>query len=283
MGPAHANAGRGQWFRAALGRPATITALVLGTSAALVLGAAFGGSRYALLAPAAVVGVIVAAAWWTADARADAAFWKHVADSFGYVPGLHPAVPEHTTPLLHAGDRRRFRHPLKGPLGETGLIAGLAQYRYEVRHDSKKGEDTWTRYDFTVCTVEIAGGMHLLPGVYLRARRGLLDRVNHDWLRGRALARVELESQAFNDAYELLVTREQDHGRLRELFDPRTIVWLAEHPLRPRFEYRAGFLTVYVPGRLEDMGRLVWLLETAERIASRIAEETAEAEVAARG
>ena len=52
----------------------------------------------------------------------------------------------------------------------------------------------------------------------------------------------------FNDAYELLVTREQDDGRVRELFDPKTIVWLAEHPLRPHFEFRAGFLCVYVPG-----------------------------------
>ena len=64
---------------------------------------------------------------------------------------------------------------------------------------------------------------------------------------------------------------------MRELFDPKTIVWLAEHPLRPHFEFRAGFLVVYVPGSVEDLGRLVWLLEAAERIATRVRAEITEA------
>ena len=91
------------------------------------------------------------------------------------------------------------------------------------------------------------------------------------------LREVELESTDFNDAYELLVANEQDDGRLRELFDPKTIVWLAEHPLCPQFEFRAGFLVVYVPGYLEDLGRVVWLLEAAERLAGRVQTEITEA------
>ena len=111
----------------------------------------------------------------------------------------------------------------------------------------------------------------MFPGVYLREKRGLLERVGgHDWLRGRRLREVELESTEFNETYELQVAREQDDGRLRELFDPKTIVWLQDHPLRPHIEYRAGFLVVYVPGFIEDMGRVVWLLEAAERIAERV-------------
>jgi hypothetical protein len=81
----------------------------------------------------------------------------------------------------------------------------------------------------------------------------------------------------FTAAYELLLTPEQDDGPARELFDPKTIVWLTEHPLRPHFELRAGFLVVYVPGHLEDLGRIVWLLEAAERIAGRVRAEVAEA------
>ena len=283
MGPANANAGRTEWFRAHMGRPATITALVVGASAALLLGAAFGGPVWAALAPLGVIVAVVGGAWWTADRRAENAFWKHVAESLGYQPFFDPHALETTTPLLHAGDRRIWRHELTGPLGDSGLTAQLAQYRYDVKRDNDKGPETWTQYRFTVCLVELEAGMELFKGVYLRGRRGLVGRIEHDWLRGRRLEDVELESEAFNDAYELLVAPEQDRGRLRELFDPRTIVWLAEHPLRPHFEFRAGFLVVYVPGHLEDLGRLVWLLEAAERIAERVAGEISEARSAARG
>jgi hypothetical protein len=283
MGPANANSGRGEWFRAHMGRPATITAIVLGASAALLAGAAYGGPLYALLAPVSVVVAVVAGAWWLADKKAEGVFWQHVADSLGYQPFFDPTALETTTPLLHAGDRRSWRHELMGPLGDTGLTTRLAQYRYDIRHEDNKGNGTWQPFRFTICLVEIAEGMQLFPGVYLREKRGLVDRLDHDWLRGRRLSGVELESAAFNDTYELQVAPEQDQTRLRELFDPRTIVWLAEHPLKPHIEYRAGFLVVYVPGWIEDLGRIVWLLEAAERIAERVVAETGEAQAVTGG
>jgi hypothetical protein len=253
---------------------------VLLPSLALLLGAMYGGTAGALGAPAAAIAVILAGAWYAADRTAETAFWKATAASLGYVPFTELGELQTTTPLLHAGDRRVFSHELTGPLGELGLPAKLAHYRYDVRHEDKDGKDTWRHYRFTVCAVDLEAGMGLFPGVYLRERRGLLGLAGHDWLKGRRLREVELESVAFNEAYELLVTKEQDDGRLRELFDPKTIVWLAEHPLRPHFEFRAGFLTVYVPGHVEDLGRLVWLLEAAERIASRVRVEITEATAA---
>ena len=280
MRPANANAGRGARFRATLQRPAVVSALVLGASGALVLGSAVGGARAALLAPVVAVGVVVAWAWVRADARAERAFWSAVADALGYQPFFDVGAMGRTTPLLHAGDRRSFSHGLAGPLGDTGLPARLAQYRYDVRHEDRKGNGVWAKYRFTICLVEIEPGMRMFPGIYLRGRRGVTGRVNHDWLRGRRLEAVELESTEFNAAYELLVANGQDAGRLRELFDPKTIVWLAEHPLRPHFEFRAGYLVVYVPGHLEDLGRIVWLLEAAERLAGRVRDELSEAAAA---
>jgi hypothetical protein len=277
MGPGNANAGRGEWFRTFMRSPRTITALVVGASAALLAGAHFGGPAAALAAPVAVVVVIVGGAWWLADRKAEMAFWKHVADALGYTPFYDPTALEATTPLLHAGDRRSWRHQLMGPLGDSGLTARLAQYRFDVKHENAKGEDGWDSHRWTICLVELAAGMSLFPGVYLRERRGLIGRLGgHDWLRGRRLREVELESTEFNEAYDLQVAAEQDEGRLRELFDPKTIVWLQEHPLRPHLEYRAGFLVVYVPGYLEDLGRLVWLLEATERLAERVQEEIGE-------
>lgn len=279
MGPANANVGRGEHFRATLRRPAVVTALVLVPSGALLLGAAYGGPAAALAAPVIGIALILALAWRAADRTAETAFWNATAASIGFEPFTELGELQMTTPLLHAGDRRCFRHELEGPLGELGLPAKLAQYRYDVRREDTDGKDSWTQYRFTVCAVELEAGMRLFPGVYLRGRRGLLALAKHDWLRGRGLREVELESSDFNDAYELRVSPEQDDVRLRELFDPRTIVWLADHPLRPHFELRAGFLVVYVPGYLEDLGRVVWLLDAAERLADRVRSEITEAAV----
>ena len=277
MGPANENAGRGQWFRETMGKPATITAVVVGAAVALLAGAYLGGAPGAAGAPVGVVLVILAGAWWLADRKAEKLFWKHVADSLGYQPFYDPTALETTTPLLHAGDRRFWKHELMGPLGDSGLSARFALYRYDVRRENSKGEETWDSYRYTVCLVELEVAMALFPGIYLRERRGLLGRLGgNDWLRGRRLEEVELESTDFNDRYELQVAREQDHGRLRELFDPKTIVWLQEHPLRPQIELRAGFLVVYVPDHLDDLGRVVWLLEATEKLAERVQQEVGE-------
>ena len=278
MGPANANVGRSEHFRATLRRPGVITALVLVPSLALLLGAAYGGATGALAAPLATFALILAAAWYVADRIAETAFWKATAAAIGFESFTDLGELQMTTPLLHAGDRRFFRHELKGPLGESGLLAKLAHYRYDTRDEEARtartpGRSTASRS----APIELEAGMGLFPGVYLRARRGLLALGRHDWLRGRGLREVELESTDFNDAYDLRVSEEQDDGRLRELFDPKTIVWLAEHPLCPQFEFRAGFLTVYVPGYLEDLGRVVWLLEAAERLAGRVQTEITEA------
>jgi hypothetical protein len=283
MGPGNENAGRGEYFRALLGKPASITALVVLPAIALLVGAYSNGALGAALGLVGALVVVVGVVFWLADRQAEALFWKHVASSIGFTPFYDPHSLETTTPLLHAGDRRFWDHELMGPLGDTGLTARFAQYRYEVREEDSKGNEEWDRYPFTICLVELEPGMQLFPGVYLREKRGLLSFGKHDWLRGRGLQEVELESTEFNETYELKVTREQDQGRLRELFDPKTIVWLQDHPLRPHIEFRAGFLVVYVPGHLDDLGRVVWLLEATERIAARVQAEIGEAHTARTG
>ena len=275
MGPANANAGRGEWFRTTLGKPATITVMVVGASIALLLGAHEGGFVGAAAAPVAVLLFVAGVVWWLADRHAEMAFWDHVASSIGFQPFYDPTALETTTPLLHAGDRRFWKHELTGPLGDTGLTARLAQYRYDVKEgEDDKGQARYSSHRYTICLIDMPDSMELFPGVYLREDRNLLS--GHDWLRGRGLRKIELESTEFCDAYDLQVAREQDDGRLRELFDPKTIVWLSEHPMRPHIELRAGFLVVYVPGFVEDLGRVIWLLEAAERIAERVQAEVGE-------
>jgi hypothetical protein len=54
------------------------------------------------------------------------------------------------------------------------------------------------------------------------------------------------------------------------------VIWLAEHPLAPCFEYRAGTLVVYVARRLTNAGSLNLLLAATAEIAGRLVDEIAE-------
>ena len=109
----------------------------------------------------------------------------------------------------------------------------------------------------------------MYPGVFLMRRRDLVDRA-----RRRPLARHRHAPQG----------RARERGAARALravgralagrpaaaassSRPSFVSWLAEHPLHPCFEYRAGTLVVYLDRRLEDAGHLGWLLDATAEIA----------------
>ena len=125
---------------------------------------------------------------------------------------------------------------------------------------------------------DAAAAMRRFRGVFLRRRQGLLDHLGHDWLADMQLRRVHTESMAFEEAYELSVVEDQDDLRVRQLFSPSLVNWLAEHPLRPCLELRAGTLLVYVPGHIEDAGHFMWLYEAARGLTRRLARDLADAE-----
>jgi hypothetical protein len=182
------------------------------------------------------------------------------------------------SPLLAAGDRRRVEHAMQGPLraeGLDGLGCLLAYYTYETRTTDSDGDERWEPHRFTICVSEVQAAMPRFRGIYLRRRPGLVDRFEHDWLRGRG-DEVSLESTNFNDAYELRAVGDQDRVELRRLFSPTLVSWLAAHPLRPGFEFRVGTLVVFVPGHLEDVGRITWLLDATRHLARKMTLEVAE-------
>jgi hypothetical protein len=181
------------------------------------------------------------------------------------------------TPLLGAGDRRECLHWMQGPVGEGQPDCGLGHFVYHVRHGSGRSE-SWTAHDFTICVVDIEPGIVMYPGVFVARRRDLVDRLGGGrWLDTDRRRRVELESEALHERCEVWVERSQDDVRLLQLFSPSFVAWLAEHPLHPCFEYRAGTLAVYLERRLEDAGRLGWLLDATAEIAHRLRQEVSEA------
>ena len=156
----------------------------------------------------------------------------------------------------------------------------LGWFTFEVRHDNGDKPDTWEPHHFTVAAVDVGEhGMARFQGIYLRRRRGIFDRLDSDanWLKNKRLEKVELESTAFCEIYELYRDRDQDELTMRQLFAPSFVIWLAEHPLKPGFELRAGQLVVFIPGRCGEAGKLQFLMMAAADISKRIQAELSEA------
>ena len=145
---------------------------------------------------------------------------------------------------------------------------------------SSKGITTenWEPHHFTICVVDMEDALRTFRGFFLRRRRGVFSKLEDDeWLSGRGFPRVELESIAFNERYELFRDRSMDENLLRQLFSPSLVQWLAAHPLAPGVEFKAGTLVVFLEDHADEAGRLDWLLEAAVELHGRVAREAGEA------
>jgi hypothetical protein len=268
--PASADSTRGEHFRALCrGRVATYV-VVLGIAAAMVWAAAAQDWRPAVGGPPALVLLVLGVSFWLADRRAADDFWSAYARQRGLQYVADPSFSP-MTPLLGAGDRRRFERGLGGAIGGTPGMLALETYqvRRESRDSDGRSHESWTSYDFTVAVLDAPAATTFLRGVYLRRKRSLLERVEDDWLpSGRR--RVELESIAFGERYDLWVVDDQDDVALRRLFVPTLIEWLARHPFAPGMEIRAGTLTVYVDRHLETAAELDFFREAAAHLAEKV-------------
>jgi hypothetical protein len=271
--PFDANATRGRRFDALLTGRAAAYAIVLGAATTFVAGAYLHSAPAMAAGPLAVAAIVALIAFVVADRRAANDFFVSyaVAHGFSYAPRTE-LLP--LTPLLGAGDRRHCEHFMEGPLDTgDGLRCGLGHYVFEVRK-GQDGEHRWESRDFTICVVDLEQAISLFPGLFLTRRRGLFGFLDgKQWLSDANRHEVELESAELCERYELLVDDGQDELLLRQLFSPSFVAWLADHPLRPCFEYRAGTLVTYLERKLDDAGHLDWLLEAAGEIASRFARE----------
>jgi hypothetical protein len=271
--PANTDSTRSAHFRTLLGGSFTIVGGAIFIAIVFSIGAATHKTALMLGGPVFVALLMVAIAWFRADSQAEDEFFSRYAAAHRLNHWKKYSLSEFT-PLLGGGDRRHCDHWM-----EAGG-RGIGWFTFEVRHDNGDKPDTWEPHHFTLATNDVGEyGMGRFQGIYLRRRRGLFDRLDSDanWLRNHSLKKVELESTAFHERFELWAERDQDDIVLRQLFAPSFVVWLSEHPLKPGFELRAGMLVVFIPDQCGEAGKLDFLLMAADEIAKRIQAELSEA------
>lgn len=268
---------RSEHFHASLRSRDTFWKLFLGLPiAAIAAGALTHDLRVAVAAPAIVLLLVVVAAWQRASRDAESEFFTALAPTLG----LASTAKTHyvaTTPLLAAGDRQRYAHPMEGRLygQQGGPPVYVCHYTYDTRHEGEN-VTVWKPHPFTICAIDLGHPVARFKGVYLRPRLSGLG-LDHDWLaRGPKPRRIDLESAHFNELYDLRLAADQNELALRELLSPSFVMWLSEHPLRPGFECRGGTLVVFVPGHEDSAGRFTLLLEAAREIARRLGRQLEE-------
>jgi hypothetical protein len=270
----HADQGQRELFYSYLKSVFAVWGMVLGVSAAFLYGAWQRDPLIIAAGPGAVVLGVTGIAWFVADRVAAHRFFSGFARSVGLsytTPAQIPAL----TPLLGAGDRRRLEHWMHGRL-PGGLNGGVGHLVWERIKEEADGEERLReRNRFTVCVVDLEPSMLLFRGVYLRPRLGLFP-PHSDWLKRSRSRPIEVESSDFTQRYELRLADDQDEIVLRRLLSPTLVSWLANHPLTPGFELKAGTLVVFVPRPIEDAGNLTYLIDATRHVASRVLAEVEE-------
>jgi hypothetical protein len=275
--PSNTESTKGAHFKALAGGGFAVVGGAIGAAIAFIIGAAAHNTAVMLGGPAVVVLAVLVIAYVMADSQAEDEFFKRFAEAHGLAHAPKYSLPSFT-PLLGGGDRRHCEHWMMGD------SRALGWYTFEVKHDNGDKADTWEPHEFTIATDELGElDMARFQGIYLRRHRGVFDKLDtgSNWLRKSRLEKVELESTAFIERYELWRERDQDEIVVRQLFAPTFVVWLAEHPLQPGFEVRAGSLVVFIPGHSGEAGKLEFLLMAQAEIAKRIRAELTDAARAA--
>ncbi len=278
--PLNENATRGAHFAAVRrSRAFGITTVVLAL-ASLVAGAALSGVVAAIAGPAVVAVAALVVAFAIADRRAHGDFWTALAASMGMRYAGTVSLPEYT-PLLGAGDRRSCPEWMVGKLPD-GRECAVGNFTFEERHENGDNPDTWTSYEYTLALIDVvAAEAAFVRGLYLRPRNRL-RLFGERSLPTSSKTRMQTESAAFNERYDLYVDPDDDQSRVLEILTPSFIDQLARQPAELCFDYRVGTLAVFVEDHSADAGRLISVMDAAKVVAGRIDEELRESH-AARG
>jgi hypothetical protein len=273
--PDDANDLRGFHFRRLLGKLVTwiviaIFVLAAGFAGAIYLGAAIGaGAAGAMLLLSLLIVFAIA------DSKAEDAFFETYAAQHSLaLTGKGPLPP--ATPLLRKGDDRYAERTFAGQLAD-GVDGVLALYTYEDESTDSEGNRETNYYRYTVGLVEVPECVAHLPELFCQRKSGLRSLEKLEDAFRRSKQRVKLESEAFDERYEIFSGKEQDQVWLRRLFSPTFIVWLSEEaPKKFAFELVGGVLCCYVGGHKKSAHELDAIAAASAAVAKRLREESQE-------
>jgi len=274
--PDDANDLRGYHFKRLMAK--TLTVVLLGgmTLVAFVAAGIAVDPLIGLLAAAGVFVIGVLVVLVIADNKAGDDFFEVYASQRGLslVHG-RGRLPQ-ATPLLRKGDDRYSERTLTGPIAD-GFDGTLALFTYEEETTDSDGDRQTNYYRYTLGLVEVPDCAAFIPELYCQRKFGLraLEKFE-DAFRGDK-ERVTLESEKLLEKYEIFATKGEDANRLRQLFSPTFIVWLAEAaPEKFAFELVDGTLCCYVSGHKENAAELDAVAAATGEVAKRLREEALE-------
>ncbi len=266
---------RGFYFRLLLKKTVTRVLLGLAVVVAVVAGAIFAGPAIgaAAAAGALVLGIVVV--FVLADSHSEDAFFQVYGEQRGMTVYGRSRLPQ-ATPLLRKGDDRYAERTLEGPLGDS-VDGMLALYIYEEESTDSKGNRQTNYYRYTVGFAEVPECAGFVPELYCQRKVGLRALEKFEDVFRRSKERLELESEALDERYEIFAGKAQDANRLRQLFSPTFIVWLTDSaPEKFAFELVEGALCCYVSGHKKKAAELDTFRAASAAVATRLREEALE-------
>jgi hypothetical protein len=266
---------RGFYFRQLLGSKVTriiggILVVAAGVGGAIAAGPIVGaGAAVVVILGVFIVCLIMA------SSRAASAFYQAYAASrnLSYNGGRGSLPP--SCELLRKGDARYTDRSLTGAL-PGGPNGTLAHYTYEEETTDSDGNRQTSYYHFTVVYCELPQLAQFVQELVCHRRSGFrfMDSTEDKF---RKRHRVELESEAFDKHFESFAGEHDDLNRVRQIYEPTFIVWLAEQaPKNFEWDIVGGSLMCSVKGQLDSTAELDGMCAAAGVVAKRLFDEAGE-------
>lgn len=180
------------------------------------------------------------------------------------------------TPLLYAGSERATDLALRGTL--SGFQGTVAHYTYVDRipiggggaGGGGGGGVSTSAHELTIVLLDVPGVQEAFPKLLChgRVKSQRTDKLD-DAFRDKNRKRLRLESEALDRRFEIFYDPRDDEVRLRRLFSPTFMVWLAES-MPSAFELVNGSLCCFAADHIDSADQLDRLIAGAVELARRL-------------